>query len=104
MSKPVKALLRKELVRRLTGVDSLAVLSLVGIDGVTNNRLRQELLAKDVRVTVVKNSIARQAFKEKIKDMQFIKEFKENSTLTEEDALELGRKVSKSLAKKYSGS
>ncbi len=64
MSKPVKALLRKELVRRLSGVESLAVLSLVGVDGVTNNRLRRELRAKDICLTVVKNAIARQAFKE----------------------------------------
>jgi large subunit ribosomal protein L10 len=64
MSKPVKALLRKELVRRLSGVESLAVLSLVGVDGVTNNRLRQQLRAKEIRLTVVKNAIARQAFQE----------------------------------------
>jgi large subunit ribosomal protein L10 len=64
MSKPVKALIRKELVRRLTGVDSLAVLSLAGVDGVENNRLRREFRGKDIRITVVKNSIARQAFDE----------------------------------------
>ena len=64
MSKPVKALLRKELIRRLEGVDSLAVVSLEGVDGQANNRLRGELRGKDVRVTVVKNSIARQALKE----------------------------------------
>lgn len=64
MSKPVKALLRKELVSRLTGVESLAVLSLTGVDGVSNNRLRRELRTKDVQVTVVKNSVARQALSE----------------------------------------
>jgi large subunit ribosomal protein L10 len=64
MSKPVKALLRKELVRRLAGTDSLAVVSLMGIDGLTTNRLRRELRSKDIRVTVVKNSVAREALKE----------------------------------------
>ncbi len=64
MSKPVKALLRKELVRRLAGADSLTVLSLIGLDGLSSNQLRRELLANDVRVTVVKNAVARQAFKE----------------------------------------
>ena len=64
MSRPVKALMRKELVRRLRGVDSLTVLSLMGIDGVSSNQLRRELRASEISVTVVKNSVARQAFKE----------------------------------------
>ena len=64
MSKPVKALLRRELVKRLRGVDSLAVLSLTGVDGISGNRLRRDLRAKDIRVTVVKNSVARQALAE----------------------------------------
>ena len=50
------------------------------------------------------SEVARQAFKDKIKDMAFLKEFKENSNLTEDEALDLGRKVSKSLAERYSGS
>lgn len=64
MSKPVKALLRKEFIRRLEGVDSMVVLSLAGVDGVANNELRRSLREQDVRLTVVKNSIARQALKE----------------------------------------
>jgi len=64
MSKPVKAMLRRELVGRLEGVESLAVLSLAGVDGVAGNRLRGELRERDIRLTVVKNSVARQAFKE----------------------------------------
>lgn len=64
MSKPVKALLRKELVQRLAGVDSLTVLSLAGVDGVASNRIRQQLKDNDIRLTVVKNSVARQALKE----------------------------------------
>ena len=43
MSRPVKALLRKELIGRLEGVDSLVVLSLAGVDGLANNRLRRNL-------------------------------------------------------------
>jgi len=64
MSKPVKAMLRRELVRRLEGLDSLVVVSLAGVDGVTNNRLRGELRAKGIRITVVKNSLAKQALAE----------------------------------------
>ena len=64
MSKPVKDLLRKELVQRFEGVKSLAIVGLTGVDGVTNSDIRRKLLDKDIRLTVVKNSLARQAFKE----------------------------------------
>lgn len=50
------------------------------------------------------SEVARQAFKDKIKDMHLLKEFKSKSKLTDKDAIELGRKVSKSLSKKYAGS
>ena len=46
------------------------------------------------------SAVARQAFEEKMKDLEFIKEFKAKSTLTEEDALRLGKEVSKSLSKR----
>jgi len=62
MSKPVKNLIRKEIGRRLEGVTDVAVVSVIGIDGNTNNRLRGELLEKGIHVMVVKNAMARQAF------------------------------------------
>ena len=46
------------------------------------------------------SEIARQAFKEKIEDLEFLKKFKSRSELTEKDALELGAKVSKALSKR----
>lgn len=64
MSKPVKELIRKELVRRFEGLSSLAVVDFRGLDAVTTNQLRARLREKDIRVTVVKNSLARQAFKQ----------------------------------------
>jgi len=64
MSKPVKQLMRKELAARLEGVTSLALVSLAGVDAIATNEIRGRLLAKDIRVRVVKNSIARQAFQE----------------------------------------
>lgn len=63
MSKPVKELLRKELVNRLEGVDSLAIVDLTGIDGPTNYLIRGRLRDKGISLTVVKNSLARGAFK-----------------------------------------
>ena len=47
------------------------------------------------------SEIARQAFIQKLRDLEFLREFKSKSKLTEKDALELGAKVSKSLAKRY---
>jgi len=47
------------------------------------------------------SEVARQAFKQKITDLEILNRFVKNSRLTEKDALELGAKVSKSLAKRY---
>lgn len=46
------------------------------------------------------SEVARQAFKQKIEDMQFLRKFKSKSTLTEEDALKLGAEVSRKVAKR----
>ena len=44
--------------------------------------------------------VARQAFMQKIEDMEFLRKFKEKSKLTEADALRLGKKVSKEVSNK----
>ncbi|MDY6912984.1 MAG: 50S ribosomal protein L10 [Planctomycetota bacterium] len=62
MSKQVKELVRKELARRFEGVTSLAVVGLTGVSAVMNNNIRGRLLEKNIRITVVKNSLARQTF------------------------------------------
>lgn len=48
------------------------------------------------------SAVAREAFDEKINDLEFIKKFKAKSTITEEDALKLGRELSQRLAKRRS--
>ena len=63
MSKPIKQLVQNELVRRFEGVESLVVVGFTGLDAVTTHTVRGRLLDKGVRMMVVKNSIARQAFK-----------------------------------------
>lgn len=63
MSKPVKQLVRDELIRRLHGVGSLAVVGFTGLDSVATTRIRHRLREKDIRLAVVKNSLARQAFR-----------------------------------------
>ena len=46
------------------------------------------------------SEVARQAFMQKIEDMNFLRKFKEKSKLTEEDALRLGKKVSTAVSNK----
>ena len=63
MSKPVKALIRDELTRRLEGVTSLAIVGLTGVDAITATDIRKRLREQEIRLLVVKNALAKQAFK-----------------------------------------
>jgi len=47
------------------------------------------------------SEVARQSFREKLTDLEFLEEFKSRSELTEEEALELGKKVNESLRERY---
>ncbi|MBI2139574.1 hypothetical protein HYU14_01510 [Candidatus Woesearchaeota archaeon] len=49
------------------------------------------------------SEVARQAFNQKINDREFLKSFKENSTMTESDALRMGKAVSKALSGRLRG-
>jgi len=64
MSKPVKKLIRDELIKRFDGVTQLAVVGFSGVDANTTNAIRTRLAEKDIRVSVVKNALARQAFRQ----------------------------------------
>ena len=44
------------------------------------------------------SEVARQAFLQKIEDMDFLRTFKEKSKLTEAEALKLGKEVSKTVS------
>lgn len=46
------------------------------------------------------SEVARQAFMQKIEDMEFLRKFKEKSKLTETDALRLGKEVGKEVSNK----
>ena len=48
------------------------------------------------------SAVAREAFDDKIKDLEFIKQFKAKSTFTEEDAIKLGKELNKNLAQRRS--
>lgn len=47
------------------------------------------------------SQVARQAFQQKVEDLEFLKQFTGKSRLTEKKALQLGAQVSKKLAKRY---
>ena len=46
------------------------------------------------------SEVARQAFIQKMEDLEFLKKFKEKSKLTDADALRLGKEVSKEVSNK----
>jgi hypothetical protein len=46
------------------------------------------------------SAVAREAFAEKVHDLQVLKHFKSKSTMTEEDALRMGRELNANLAKR----
>ena len=62
MSKPIKELVKKELLKRFEGMDSLAVVGFTGLDAIATNKIRGRLRQKNINMTVVKNSIAKRAF------------------------------------------
>lgn len=45
------------------------------------------------------SAVAREAFIQKIDDLEFIKRFKSQSSITEKDAINLGRELNKKLIK-----
>lgn len=63
MSKTVKNLMIRDYQKRLEGVSDAVVLSLRGVGGIDNNKMRIDLQKKKVRVTVVRNNLVPHAFK-----------------------------------------
>lgn len=62
MSKPVKTMI-EDSYRKLFGeIDSAVVIDICGVKANDNNTLRNSLAQREIRVTVVKNSLAKRAF------------------------------------------
>ena len=63
MSKPVKEMMMRDYASKLEGVDNALLVSIRGVDANDNNRLRLDLRQKEISVTVIRNTLARHAFK-----------------------------------------
>jgi large subunit ribosomal protein L10 len=61
MSKKVKNLITRELGDKFKGVDSVAVINPRGINATKNNQIRRKLREQGLRMTVVKNTLAKRA-------------------------------------------
>src|ERR1700712_1202267 len=61
MSKYVKDLITKDLGKRFEGLDGAGLINPRGVDATKTNLLRRRLREKGLRMTVVKNSLARRA-------------------------------------------
>jgi large subunit ribosomal protein L10 len=64
MSKELKKLVVKELISDYKGVNNFIVVSFKGVNTQQANTLRRDLSEKDIKLKVVKNSLAAIAFKE----------------------------------------
>ena len=61
MSKTVKNLITKELTDRLGKIEGVGVINPRGIDGIKSNQLRRRLRENGLKMTVVKNTLARRS-------------------------------------------
>ena len=64
MSKRVKNMITEELRKEFDGVKDVVVLGLGGLTGVDNNTMRLALHQKNIRIRVVKNSLAKRVFED----------------------------------------
>ncbi|ODS30144.1 MAG: 50S ribosomal protein L10 [Candidatus Scalindua rubra] len=64
MSKELKRLIVNELISEYKDIKNFIILNYKGVNAIQSNILRRELSEKDIKVKVVKNSLAAIAFKE----------------------------------------
>ncbi len=62
MSKVIKQMEMDDLKKTFEGVRDLVVLSIKGLTAMPDNKLRLDLRKKNIRLQMVKNSLARQVF------------------------------------------
>lgn len=64
MSKAVKTLMIRDYKSRLEGINDAVVVSIRGLPGLATNKLRNDLSKKNIKITVIRNSLAKHAFKD----------------------------------------
>jgi large subunit ribosomal protein L10 len=64
MSKPLKQMILDMYRKEFDGVNDALLVDIRGIEANDNNAMRQGLAGKDIKVTVVKNALAKTAFKD----------------------------------------
>ena len=62
MSKPVKNMITEEYRQLFEGVTGAVVVDVRGVESNTTNAMRSGMAAKHIKITVVKNSLAKRAF------------------------------------------
>ncbi|MEM6551606.1 MAG: 50S ribosomal protein L10 [Planctomycetota bacterium] len=62
MSRPVKELITNDYKNRFAELEGAVVVNLQGLDALTNNAMRTDLQGKQIKITIVKNSLAKKAF------------------------------------------
>ncbi|MDH3582776.1 MAG: 50S ribosomal protein L10 [Phycisphaerae bacterium] len=62
MSKPMKEMMSRVFERQFEDVQDAVLIDIRGVEANDNNAFRAGLAGKDIRVTVVKNSLARKVF------------------------------------------
>lgn len=61
MSKEIKQIISRDIAGRLTGIQDCVIANMVGLNSESTATLRTRLRKKNIRVMVVKNSLARRA-------------------------------------------
>lgn len=64
MSKAVKTLMIRDYKTKFEGVNDAVLVSLRGVGGIETNKMRTALAKKNIKVTMVRNNLAKHAFKD----------------------------------------
>lgn len=61
MSKPVKEMIMRDYESRLEGLEDAMLISIRGVGAIDTTRIRGELAGKNIKITVIRNTLARKA-------------------------------------------
>ena len=62
MSKPVKEMIVADYKKRFENIEDALLIDIRGVNANDNNKMRNTLREKDIRITIVKNTLAKMAF------------------------------------------